>query len=119
MSPQVKKGNKKFFESCASCHKPFNTFGSGPFLLDVAKRLNEKELHDIVAKGRPDKGMPSMQTNQLSEEELGQVLALLEWVSVNENEIRRHWDKKKKANHKKEYPIPAYVYPDRRKDSHE
>lgn len=66
---QVSADPEEIFQNnCASCHGSDLSGGAGPDLTQVGSRLDESEIHDIIANGT-DGGMPAF-GNQLAEEEI-------------------------------------------------
>lgn len=61
--------------NCAACHGGDLSGGAGPDLTQVGSRLDEGEIHDIIANGT-DGGMPAF-GNQLAEEEISTLSAWL------------------------------------------
>ncbi|MEM7205225.1 MAG: c-type cytochrome [Planctomycetota bacterium] len=88
-SASVGEGRDLYRAFCATCHCLFRPQPLGPFcapdLSDVGERLSDAELEQVIAEGRPAKGMvpPPLQPAQRAA-----VIEFLQWVGAEREAIR-------------------------------
>ncbi len=77
---------------CSACHFPFQTSVVGaPDLSTAVERLDEAALHDVLTRGRPERGMPPP-APALSSAERDRLIEYFGWLNANRAELVSDWD---------------------------
>ncbi|MCZ6869074.1 MAG: c-type cytochrome [Gammaproteobacteria bacterium] len=80
--------------ACSACHFPFQVSIVGaPDLSTVVERLDEAELHEVLTKGRPEKGMPPP-VPAFSEARRQQVIEYFRWLNGEREALRSETERR-------------------------
>lgn len=91
----VASGFERFTSGvCSACHFPFQTSVVGaPDLSTATQRLDEAGLHEVLANGRPERGMPPP-SPALSARDRDELIAYFGWLSDNRDALVAAWDER-------------------------
>ncbi|HEX6813290.1 MAG TPA: cytochrome c [Planctomycetota bacterium] len=92
MSPQAVVGQHLFHATCAACHCLFTSTPLGPYLAPdlsgLKNRMSDAEILQVIANGRPARGMPAW---PLPEEHRTALLAYLGWLARHRDAVLAGW----------------------------
>lgn len=91
-SPEIARGWQAFrARPCYACHQVLAASPVGaPDLSRAAANLSDDELREVLEDGRPARGMPPP-APPFSDGEVSDVIAFLEWLSVERASIEQSW----------------------------